>query len=125
MPILREAERYALAISQLDFKTARGISSPENIRFLEALVKPKFAYWTSKSGLSKLTFSSVKFDNALLVNENLDDLIVTEILNFPHPITGCQGFYLKFNIKKVGNRFRVENTDLIEKTSEKGLMEHD
>jgi len=63
--------------------------------------------------------------NALLVNENLDDLIVTEILNFPHPITGCQGFYLKFNIKKVGNRFRVENTDLIEKTSEKGLMKHD
>lgn len=124
LPILREADRYTLAISRLDFKTARGISSPENMRLLESLVKPKLSYWTSISGLSKLIFSSVKFNNALLVNENLDDLIVTEILNFPRPIAGCQGFYLKFNIKKVGNRFRVENTDLIEKTSDK-LMEHD
>lgn len=113
--ILKVSNRYANSIYRFDFKTAKTMSSPANIKLIDSLIIPKFSDWEKKTGAEGLRFKSVNFENAMLVNDNLDDLIVTESLNFKRPFDGIAGFYLKFRIKKSGNTFQVDNTDLIEK----------
>lgn len=113
--ILKESNRYANSIYRFDFKTAKSMSSPANIKLIDSLIIPKFSDWEKKIGGDGLRFKSVIFENAMLVNDNLDDLIVTESLNLKRPSNGIVRFYLKFRIRKSGNVFQVDNTDLIEK----------
>lgn len=114
LPILQEADRYALHVSRYEWKKAKKYSTPENNRILDDTIKKRFDQIARDNGLKQLKFKSVSFEKSLLVAENPDHQIVAEKMVFDTPKKKDNVLYLRFEIVKSGHKYRISNTRLFE-----------
>lgn len=115
--ILLVADEYSLALVKRDYNKAKRMGTPANSKMIEANIRPYIEKLYQSNGNRDL-FKSVVFERALLVDENLDDLVVLESLNFIHPIGNSTGAYLSFRIRKNGENYQVVSTRIKDKLTD-------
>lgn len=114
LPILVEADKYAVQIAKYNFKAAEKYSTPENKKTLQQEIKVRMQQIAAKNGLSKLKFKAVDFEKSLLVNTDPDYQIVAEKMVYDTPTKKNRTIYLRFDIKKLKKSYQISNTKLIE-----------
>ncbi|MEW6661529.1 MAG: hypothetical protein ACOY9Y_13145 [Bacillota bacterium] len=112
--ILRVADEYSIALASRKYNKAKQMGTLANSIMIDGNIRPYIERLYNSSG-NRILFKSVVFERALLVSENMEDLVVLEILNYDHPVGNSTGAFLSFRIKKIGENYLVVSTRIKDK----------
>jgi hypothetical protein len=112
--ILRIADEYSLALASREYDKAKKMGTVANSIIIDRNIRPYIDKFYKSAG-SRCLIKSVVFERALLVSDNMEDLVVLEIINYKYPIEDNIGAFLSFRIKKIGEKYLVVSTRIKDK----------